>query len=195
MCAFLACCAFGGALLTLLVARFMPLLIRWRKALLVLLVGLFALVVLQTLQTYEESTGGSNFIREAMGQLTFVRNPWLPPRWAQEGVSAALNVNWSHFWYCNGLLLITAATLAILGEWIAHYRVRQLFDGLSGRVERQRGVTKPWRLLPLIPRDLALLVAKDLRLFWRDRPGHAIRAFLACLVFICSSCFALARTT
>ena len=88
------------------------------------------------MQQYEETGTATNFLNEALKQVSvFVRNPWLPPRWSQEAVSAALVGHWWQWAYATGLVLSVAAGIAIIGEWITGRRL-ELVDRPHNRPRR-----------------------------------------------------------
>jgi len=167
--AFLFCCVAAGALGAVLLARVMPLLRRGLRG--ILLVGsvLLAMLALVLLGNLEQSSEPATFLSDVIGRIRFIENPYLPPMWIERALSSAMRSDWS-VWSRHLLLLVaTAAALAIAGEHLAHRRLRRDLDRVIGRGdEARRDRSKPWRLLPLLPRDLALLVGKDLRLFRRD---------------------------
>ena len=167
--AFVICCVAVGGVGALLLARLIPLLRRGLKgivALAGLALAIGAVVALGALERRGEPT---LLVSEIVGHLRFAENPYLPPWWAEQGLSAALDGRWGEWTYYLGLLLSTAASVALVGEWLAGRRLRLDLDALTGRPEaRGAGRSRPWRLLPLLPADLALLAAKDLRLFLRE---------------------------
>ena len=122
---------------------------------------------------------------EVIGKLRFAENPYLPPWWAEQAMDAALGGRWRVWGEFMSLLVSTAAALAVIGEWVAGRRLRRELDALSGRGEAaSRARSRPWRLVALLPNDLALLAAKDLRLFLRD-PAQVLQftAFFSLLGF------------
>jgi ABC-2 type transport system permease protein len=174
---FLLCSAACGAVLSLLLARLLKWLIRLKRFLQIGGALVFAAVIYGAVQQYQDTPITTNFLNAALQQVSFVRNPWLPPRWAQEAVSAALVGRWQHWAYCCGLLLTFALAVALIGEWIASHRLRKLIDQTTGRGNRRRSASRRWWYLPFLPDDLATLVAKDLRLFARD-PAQIIQFVL-----------------
>ena len=65
---------------------------RLRRRLQILASIAIATVLYLAVAQYEASNTTSNFINQALQQVSFVRNLWLPPRWTQEAVSAAWSV-------------------------------------------------------------------------------------------------------
>ncbi len=169
MFAFIICCIGAGALGALLLARLIPLLRRGLKGIIVIITaGLMfgAVLVLGTLEQRGEPVA---FMGEVIGKLRFAENPYLPPWWAQQALSAALQAQWATWSYFVALMLSSAMGMGIIGEWMAARRLRLELDALTGRPEsRRRSSSKAWRLIPFIPSDLGLLAAKDLRLFLRE---------------------------
>ena len=167
--AFILCCVAAGAVGALLLARLIPLLRRGLIGIIVLVVaGLMAWAVF-LLGSIEQNNRPTTFIHEVIGRLSFTENPFLPSSWTQQGLMAARASRWADWAHHLLLLLSTAAALGILGEWIARRRLRTELDALTGRPDRARAPRgKTWRAIPLLPADLGLLAAKDLRLFLRD---------------------------
>jgi ABC-2 type transport system permease protein len=167
--AFVICCVAVGGVGALLLARLIPLLRRGIKGIVALAGVALAIGAVVALGAMERRGEPTLLVSEIVGHLRFAQNPYLPPWWAEQGLSAALDGRWWDWAYHLGLLLSTAATVALAGEWLAGRRLRLDLDALTGRPEaRGAGRSRPWRLLPLLPADLALLAAKDLRLFLRE---------------------------
>ncbi|HYE07601.1 MAG TPA: hypothetical protein VEL07_18935 [Planctomycetota bacterium] len=169
MLAFILCAIAVGGLGSLVLARAIPLLRRGTRG--IVMVVTFALVGggLFALSSIDPGGHPLTFMHDVIGRLSFAENPYLPPWWTQQALAAALESRWGDWGYHVGLLALTAATLAVVGEAIAGRRLRGFLDELSGRPERGGGNrTRAWRPLPLLPGDLGLLAAKDLRLFRRD---------------------------
>lgn len=167
--AFQLCCMAAGAFGAIVLARAIPLLRRGVKGFLI--VGLLVLVVIAVVAVGGADQGGEpvGFMREVIGRIAFARNPLLPPAWAQGAITAATESQWS-VWGWNMLVMLTsAAGVAVLGETVARRRLRLDLDLLTGRPDdKGRSRSRGWRLSKIMPRDIALLVAKDLRLFLRD---------------------------
>lgn len=164
----IACCLAVGALVALAIARVMPAL-RARAPLVVAgAVTLLAAGIARTL-LHAGHAGQLAFVSDALARLSFASSAWLPSRWAQAAIAAADAGDWREWADQLALLWTTAGMLAVVGEAWAGRRVRADLDALASRPPpppRRRG--EPWRLPPLVPADLALLVAKDLRLLRRD---------------------------
>ena len=167
--AFVTCCMGAGALGSLLLARLIPLLRRGLKGIIVLVGAALMLGAVLVLGSLEQRGEPVAFMGEVIGKLRFAENPYLPPWWAQQALTAALDGRWRDWVRFSGLLVTTAAVLALGGEWIAGRRLRLDLDALTGRPEaRGRTRSRAWRLIPFLPADLGLLAAKDLRLFLRE---------------------------
>ncbi|MCS6969894.1 MAG: hypothetical protein RMM29_06280 [Planctomycetota bacterium] len=184
--AFLGCCLALGTLLALLLARLIPLLRRGLRGI-VIAVALAAVVVSALAITGAERTREPlTFMSEVIARLRFVEHPLLPSWWAQQALSAALAERWREWGWYAALLAANAGGILVLAEWLAVRRFRRALDALSNRPERPnaRPLSRPWRPLPFLPADLALLVAKDLRLFRRD-PAQVLQftVFFGLLAF------------
>lgn len=166
---FVVCCMGAGAIGALLLARLIPLLRRGLKGIIVLILAALVVAAVLVLGSLEQRGEPVAFMGEVIGKLRFAENPYLPPWWAQQALSAALVSEWGRWTHFSAMLLSTAAVLALAGEWIASRRLRLDLDALTGRPESQgRTRSRRWRLIPFLPADLGLLAAKDLRLFLRE---------------------------
>lgn len=183
--AFIGCCLAAGALGALILARLIPLLRRGLRGLIALVVIAAVVVVVYGLGVLNSQGSPANFLTEIIGRLSFAENPWLPSWWASEVITGAMRGRWQQAWWNLGLLVGTAAALAVIGEAIAGRRLRRDLDAISGRPDHASGTkTRRWRVLPFLAPDTAILVAKDVRLFLRD-PAQLfqVTAFVGMLTF------------
>jgi ABC-2 type transport system permease protein len=168
MLAFVACCMSTGSILAMAMARAIPLLRRHARIFLGIGAALVGLLAWMILRAYDGEAPG-RVIGDVVGRLRFAESPYLPAGWAQQAMIAALAGRWGMMAYHVALMATTACALAVAAEWLAGRRFRRDLDALSGRTgPRGSRSSRPWRLLPLLPRDLSLLVAKDLRIFLRE---------------------------
>ena len=185
MVAFVLCCAGAGALAALLLARLIPALRRGLTGIVALALAGVVLLAVLALGGIEHGGEPASVINSVIGNLRFAENPYLPAWWAQQALSGALAGRWREWGYFVLLLATTAGALLVAGEWLAGRRLRLDLDALTGRPESPRAVrSRPWRLLPGLPPDLAVLVAKDFRLFLRD-PAQLLQfaLFFAIIAF------------
>lgn len=167
--AFVACCMACGSIAALVLARIIPILRRGLKGVLIVGTGALIIAAIVVLSAQQEKVGTASFIQQIIGRLAFAENPLLPSWWTQQGISAALAARWDEWFYFFALLVSTTVGIGILGEWYAARRLRRDLDALTGRPEtRDHSRSRPWRPIPGLTPDLALLAAKDLRLFLRD---------------------------
>lgn len=167
--AFVACCMACGSFAALLLARIIPILRRGLKGLLIVAAGALIVASIVLLGSQREKVGTATFLQEIIGRLAFAEHPLLPSWWTQQGITAALAGRWREWGYFLALLVSTTVGVGILAEWYAARRLRRDLDALTGRPEdRGRSRSRRWRPVPGLTHDLALLVAKDLRLFLRD---------------------------
>ena len=182
---FVICCMGAGAIGALLLARLIPLLRRGLKGIIALILAALVAGTVLVLGSLEQRGEPVAFMGEVIGKLRFAENPYLPPWWAQQALSASLAGEWMIWARFSAMLLSTAAVLALAGEWIAGRRLRLDLDALTGRPEaRGRTASRRWRLIPFLPADLGLLAAKDLRLFLRE-PAQVLQftMFFSLLAF------------
>jgi ABC-2 type transport system permease protein len=185
MLAFVLCCAAAGALGAQLLARLIPALRRGLKGIIALVVAGVMLLTVLVLGSFEHRAEPASFMNSVIGSLRFAENPYLPAWWAQQALSGALGGQWRAWGYHVLLLASTGSFLLVAGEWLAGRRLRIDLDALTGRPDTPHGTrSRRWRLLPWLPGDLALLAAKDLRLFLRD-PAQLLQftLFFAILAF------------
>ena len=177
MAMFVLCCAAAGALGSQLLARLIPALRRGLKGIIALVVAGLMVVAVLILGSIEHRAEPVSFMSSVIGRLRFAENPYLPPWWAEQALSGAITGQWREWGYYMLLLASTAAFLALVGEWVAARRIRLDLDALTARPSH-------WHPLPLLPADLGLLVAKDLRLFLRE-PAQVLQftMFFAILTF------------
>jgi ABC-2 type transport system permease protein len=168
MLSFLLLCMAIGGVGALALARVIPTLRRHLKPLLAFAAIAVVAFGWALARSYADARP-AQVIGDVIGRLRFAENVWLPSWWAQQAIVAALAARWGDWAHHARLLITSAGAVALGGEMLAGWRLRRDLDALSGRPEQARAaVSRPWRLLPLLPRDLALLAAKDLRLFLRD---------------------------
>ena len=171
LASFVLCCLSFGSLGALALARLIPLLRRGLKGLIALVVVALMFAAVLLLGGINPTNRPASVVQEVVGRLGFTENPLLPSAWTQQAFMAARAARWGDWLHHVVLLLSTAAAIAIVAELIAGRRLRRDLDLLTGRPERRPSASaagRPWRSLPLLPADLGLLVAKDLRLFSRD---------------------------
>lgn len=176
----------GGALGAQLLARLIPLLRRGVRGIILIAVGTIAVAGVLAIGQFENHREPVTFMTEVIGRLRFAENPFLPSWWAQQAFSSSLASRWTDWAWFTGLLAANAGGIAIVAEFTAARRYRRDLDALSGRPDDSvsRAATRPWRPVPLLPGELGLLVAKDLRLFRRD-PAQVLQftAFFGLLAF------------
>jgi ABC-2 type transport system permease protein len=168
---FVLCSLAFGSLGALALARLIPLLRRGIKGIIALVVAAVAVSALLTLGGMGATGRPASFMQQVVGRLAFTESPLLPSAWTQQAFMAARAGRWGDWLHHVLLLFATAAAVAIVAEAIAGRRLRRELDLLTGRPERtvrSDRAGRPWRALPLLPADLGLLAAKDLRLFLRD---------------------------
>ena len=99
---------------------------------------------------------------------------FLPSSWASQGLLEAARGRWGEVFFWWGAL----ASTALFGVWLCGEVAERLFyrgwsdlRGLGGlRLRRGRKGPLDWmeRLLCVVPNPHRTLIAKDVRLFWRD---------------------------
>jgi ABC-2 type transport system permease protein len=176
----------AGALGAQLLARLIPLLRRGLRGIIIVACLAVAAGFTLAVSGAENHKEPVTFMSEVIGRLRFAENPLLPSWWAQQAFTGALASRWNDWVWFTGLLLANAAGIAVVAEFVAARRYRRDLDALAGRPDdtTSRNATRAWRPLPFLPADLALLAAKDLRLFLRD-PAQVLQftAFFGLLTF------------
>jgi len=165
---FVGCTVAVGSLGALLLARLIPLLRRGLPGIVALAVVAVLFGAIFVVGDLDRGAPGT-IADEVTSRLAFTGNPFLPSGWAREALIAARHGHWAVWLHHFGLLVTTAGTIFIAAEWLAGRRLRHELDALCGRGDGGRRIrSRPWGLLPGLPKDLSLLVVKDLRLFVRD---------------------------
>ncbi len=157
-----------GTLLTVVVVR---LLARFRRALWPGLAGLSILALFGYVRGGIEMPRFTETpsLQAVLAALQQTQSPFLPSTWAAHGVLGAANGDPGSLFYLllllsNALFLVWLATLAA---------ERWFYPGWSalaagGAAPRRRVLTRLDGLLRPLPQPTRSLVAKDLKLFWRD---------------------------
>jgi ABC-2 type transport system permease protein len=163
-----------GGLGAILVAHFMP---RQRRTVLVL--GTILLLLLGVgLIAHIVHTPGDTMSRDwldaLLGRLAFSQHPLLPSRWMSAGLIGAARGDWSIALF---YLMVTMAHAA-LAYLVAAVFARDLYRSSYSRVQGGRSSRRRigWygfdavfhRVFLFVPRQIRLLILKDLRTFRRD---------------------------
>ena len=166
---FLLCCMSVGALGSMALARFMPLIQNNGRWLIVIACLVFCAVFFVLIGGMDKRGNNLDYFNAVFDRISFIHNPYLPSHWAQQSISHALSSYWGDWLYYIGLLYLSSAALFLIGEQVASRRLRVDIDRVIGRGEKhRRNRSRAWKPLRLLPNDIALLVAKDMRLFIRD---------------------------
>jgi ABC-2 type transport system permease protein len=187
MIPFLVLPAVAGVAITLLLVNVFP---ARRTRDLLALIGLLAaggIVALFRFLRPERLVRPEEF-RDLVDFLAVLRAPssvWLPNEWAAEALMSSLNGMFDPFPFL--LLLSTAAAFLVLGSWL---HLRYFPSGFSraqeGATRRERRSRSRWietLLSPLSPRT-RVLVAKEIRIFFRDSTQWAQLILLGVLVVV-----------
>ena len=187
MIPFLVLPAVAGVAITLLLVNVFP---ARRTRDLLALIGLLAaggIVALFRFLRPERLVRPEEF-RDLVDFLAVLRTPssvWLPNEWAAEALMSSLNGVFDPFPFL--LLLSTAAAFLVLGSWL---HLRYFPSGFSraqeGATRRERRSRSRWietLLTPLSART-RVLVAKEIRIFFRDSTQWAQLILLGVLVVV-----------
>ncbi len=160
-----------GSILTVAAARFLPML--GRRGWPLLGAGVLLLLYLAFQGPLESpGFGETPSLQAVIAALGGAHSPFLPSSWAAQGVLAAAGGDHGdavfHFLLLasNALFFLWLATLAA-ERWF--YAGWSELAGAGRRRRRRKGILErlEWLLSPL-PEPARSLIAKDLRLFWRD---------------------------
>ncbi len=177
-----------GAAVTLLLVNVFP--ARRARDLLALLAlfaaaGLVVLVRLLRPERLARPEGFRNLV-DFVAALRAPSSPWLPSEWAAEAMMAALGAGDDLF----PLLLLgsTAAAFVVLGAWAHERWYRTGFSRAQEGAERRREGRAKGRaagaLASRVPVAARVMIAKDVRMFFRDTSQWSQLILLGVLVVI-----------
>lgn len=186
--AYLVLPAVVGTAVTLLLVNIFP--ARRARDLLALigLLGAAAFVLLIRLLRPEQLARPEGFrnLVDFVASLQTPRSAWLPSEWAADAVIASLGLGGDLFPLV--LLVSTAATALVLGAWLHERLYRDGFSRAQEGAELQEGTGREGRrierLLAPAPVTVRSLVAKDIRIFFRDTTQWSQLILLGVLVVI-----------
>ena len=175
-------CAIGSLLCLLLISR-LP---RLRR----ILVGVLALVIIaltyqsiwHTLDMADADVLGTSWFRETYHRFSITRGEWLPSTWLSNGLldaarptsSIANDLPWLESGKYLVVLLSNALMLHVAVNWFGRRLYRASYNSLHNRTVRGGWSSMVWIdkisqiFLVIFPRQIRLLMGKDLRLFRRD---------------------------
>ena len=156
---------------------------------LIALLGAAAFVLLVRLLRPEQLARPEGFrdLVDFVAALETPSSPWLPSEWAAQALTTALGVGDGDFFPLL-LLVSTAAAFVVLGAWL-HTRLYR--DGFS-RAQEGAGAREGWearggvleRLLARMPPAARVVVAKEIRTFFRDTTQWSQLILLGVLLVI-----------
>ncbi len=175
-------CAMGSILCLLLISR-LP---RLRR----IFVGVLALAIIaityqsiwHTLEMADADVLGTSWFRETYHRFSITRGEWLPSTWLSNGLLDAArpanNASNDLPWLESGkyliVLLSNALFLHVAVNWFGRRLYRSSYNGLHNRTARGGWASMVWVdkifqiFLVIFPRQIRLLIGKDLRQFRRD---------------------------
>jgi ABC-2 type transport system permease protein len=175
-------CAIGAILCLLLIYR-LP---RLRR----IVVGVFAAVTIAiayrsiwtSLEISELDLVGNSWFKETFRRFRFTRAEWLPSTWLSNALIDAARRSQNDPrdlpWFEAGKYLVVlvsnALLLHLMVKWIGRGAFRESYWNLHSRRAKSPKSSLAWidrvaeRLLFAFPRQMQLLIMKDLRLFRRD---------------------------
>ncbi len=114
------------------------------------------------------------WFREILDRLRFTEHRLLPSWWLSSGLLEAAQAQWSESVLFLVLMISNALFFRQLGIWTAAGAYRPAYDSLYGRRVSHRRIKVALvdrallRLTAILPKQMRLLILKDLRLFRRD---------------------------
>jgi len=161
-----------GAIGTFILARIFPRLPRVALVVLALLtIGALFIYLQRMLSAERLSQDALGAVLQATAQT---QSPLLPSSWASQGVLAAAEADYATTAFLWALLLSNALLIIWLAAEAAHWLFLPGFSAIIGGDHNRarplnRGALGHFvRLFRFLPNPLRALVAKDVRLFWRD---------------------------
>lgn len=154
---------------------------------LVTLFGVAALVLLIRLLRPEQLAKPEGFrsLVEFVAVLRTPSSPWLPSEWAANAMMAALGGGGGYF--PLALLLSTAAAFVVLGAWLHERLYRDGFSRAQEGAELRAGRSRRRlleRMLQPAPPPVRALIAKEIRVFFRDTTQWSQLVLLAVLLVV-----------
>jgi len=129
-------------------------------------------------------------ISQYLSAMKAPQSPYLPTQWIAETLWGSLTgIAGKTYVFETVLTWTTAAAIMVINVWVAHF---VYFDGFSKSQEAKKRSMGGGRLLDLFVRsitkpfgqDLAAVMAKDLRIFFRDNTQWSQLLLLAALVLV-----------
>ena len=125
---------------------------------------------------------GTSWFRETYHRFSITRGEWLPSTWLSNGLldaarpasSIANDLPWLESGKYLIVLLSNALLLHVAVNWVGRRLYRASYNGLHNRTVRRGWSSMVWIdkipqiFLVIFPRQIRLLMGKDLRLFRRD---------------------------
>ncbi len=162
-----------GSIVTLILARVFPRLPR--VALAVLAAGTLAALFVYLKRTLSaERLSEDTLVSMVLQATAQTQSPFLPSSWAAQGVLAAADADLSAAGFRFALLIANALMVVWLAAESAHWLFLPGFSAILGGDHTRlhplgRGpLGRFLRIVEVLPNPARALVAKDIRLFWRD---------------------------
>jgi len=162
-----------GSIVTMILVRVFPRLPR--MALFALAAAVVVMLFLYLRDSLSaEQIADESLVSAVLEATTQTQSRLLPSYWASQGVLSAAKADYRTTAYLFGLLLSNAMLIVWLGAETAHWLFRQGFSALLGSDQnRARPLGKGLlgrldRAIVFLREPSRSLVAKDIRLFWRD---------------------------
>jgi ABC-2 type transport system permease protein len=166
-----------GAIGTLLVCRFFP---RNKRGIILLLVGLVAIlatIIVSDLLALRGKIGNTIAeVEEVYNALRFSQHPLLPSYWMTKALMAFSfrATDLREGFVFTGILLGNALFVCTLAYWLAwrlYYGSWYIAQGIKRNkavADRSTMNTLLWPVLVLLPKQVRLIVEKDIKTFFRD---------------------------
>ena len=129
-------------------------------------------------------------VTQYLGAIKAPHSPYLPTQWITETLWDSLtgSAGKNHIFEVT-LTWLTAAAILVVNVWVAHF---VYFEGFSKSQEAKKRNTKGGKLLDIVVRvvtrpfkdDLAVVMAKDVRTFFRDNTQWSQLLLLVALVVV-----------
>jgi ABC-2 type transport system permease protein len=164
-----------GAIICVLIVRYMP------SRRVVVLGGLIAVGIVLSVwlgwsltATLKRDLLTPSWFRGILDRLSFTEHRLLPSWWLSSGLLEAAQNEWSESVMFLVLMVSNALFFRQLAIWTAARSYRSAYSSLCGRRTFSRRIKLAWldrwliQAPPLLPKQVRLMVVKDLRLFRRD---------------------------
>jgi len=168
---FLFLCSGIGALVVMLVVRWVPHRVSLRMSVWGFLT-IVAIVVIRYSHQYSSMDEASFTLTALIPGMQFASNPLIPSTWVAEGIQAMGRGQWRTGFIFLGILTSSALGLGTGVEWLGAHTFHASWEKLEVGRGKRSGTSRIFRygdrLLGFLRTDVRAIIMKDVRTFCRD---------------------------